>query len=222
MGHTLGDSVRLLEHARAGTRITWLVLATLRDADGVIAADPDALLGCTGLGRVALAAALTRLLELGLVVPAGGERWRLTTDFDRVDTAPELPLGDPSRPLAVPQTPPGAVTTPDDLATIWNRFAPALHPVRKLTTGRRKKACARIVQNPDVDWAALCARLNASRFCRGENSSGWRAGFDFLLRESTVTKTLEGIYDDRPLSPVSLANAAAAATWLSARKGKHA
>jgi hypothetical protein len=121
----------------------------------------------------------------------------------------------------VPSTPPVLATTPDDLVTIWNRFAPALHPIRKLTPGRRTKAWKRLEENPDVDWSALCARLNASRFCRGENSAGWRAGFDFLLRESTVTKTLEGIYDDRPLSPVSLANAAAAATWLSARR-KHA
>jgi hypothetical protein len=221
MGQSLSDSVRLLEHDRVGPRITWIVLATLRDADGVVHQTPDMLMALSGLGRVALASALTRLLELGLVVQAAGECWRLTTDFDRVDTAPELPLGDPQRPLTVPQTPPGAVTTPDDLASIWNRFAPALHPVRTLTKGRRDKARARIVQNPDVDWSALCARLNASRFCRGENSAGWRAGFDFLLRESTVTKTLEGIYDDRPLSPVSLANAAAAATWLSARR-KHA
>jgi hypothetical protein len=219
MGHSLYDSVRLLEHARSGTRVTWLVLATLRDADGVIHQTPDALMQYTGLGRVALAAALTRLLELGLVLPAG-ERWRLTTDFTAVDPAPELPFAEHKAPLDVPTTPPAPVTTPDDLVTIWNRFAPALHPIRTLTKGRREKAWARIEQNPDVDWAALCARLNASRFCRGENSAGWRAGFDFLLRESTVTKTLEGIYDDRPLSPVSLANAAAAATWLSARR-KH-
>jgi hypothetical protein len=220
MAHSLSDSVRLLEHARSGTRITWLVLATLRDADGVIDEDPDMLMRCTGLGRVALAVALTKLLELGLVV-RDGEHWRLTTDFTPVDTAPELPLGDPSRPLAVPTTPPAAVTTPDDLVTIWNRFAPALHPIHALTKGRRERAWKRIEENRDVDWSALCARLNASRFCRGENSSGWRANFDFLLRESTVTKTLEGIYDDRPLSPVSLANAAAAATWLTARR-KHA
>jgi hypothetical protein len=220
MGQSLCDSVRLLEHARSGTRITWLVLATLRAADGVIDLAPDAIMACTGLRRVPLAAALTQLQELGLLVWEHGKQWRLTTDFTPVDTAPELPLDDPTRPPIAPATPPIAVTTPDDLVTIWNRFAPALHPIRKLTKGRREKAWARLEQNPDVDWAALCARLNGSRFCRGENSAGWRAGFDFLLRESTVTKTLEGIYDDRPLSPVSLANAAAAATWLSARR-KH-
>jgi hypothetical protein len=217
MGHSLCDSVRLLEHARSGTRITWLVLTTLRDADGLINEDPDALLACTGLRRVALTGALTQLLELGLLVREG-DHFRLTTHFTAVDTAPELPLNDPTRPPLVPSTPPVLATTPDDLVTIWNRFAPALHPVSKLTKGRREKAWKRLEENPDVDWSALCARLNASRFCRGENSAGWRAGFDFLLRESTVTKTLEGIYDDRPLSPVSLANAAAAATWLSARR----
>jgi hypothetical protein len=220
MGHSLSDSVRLLEHARSGPRITWLVLAAVRDADGIIEATPDGLMACTGLGRVALVAALTKLLELGLLVKHG-EGWRLTTDFTTIDREPELPLGDPMRPLAVPDTPPGPVMTPDDLVVTWNRYAPALHPVRTLTIGRRTKAWMRIHQNPDVDWIALCARLNASRFCRGENTAGWRAGFDFLLRESTVTKTLEGIYDDRPLSPVSLANAAAAATWLTARR-KHA
>jgi hypothetical protein len=220
MGHSLYDSVRLLEHAPSGTRITWLVLATLRGADGVIDLTPDAIMACTGLRRVPLTAALTRLQELGLLVWEHGKQWRLTTDFTPVDTTPELPLDDPTRPPIAPATPPAAVTTPDDLVAIWNRFAPALHPIKKLTQGRRDKAWNRLRDNPDVDWSALCARLNASRFCRGENSAGWRAGFDFLLRESTVTKTLEGVYDDRPLSPVSLANAAAAATWLSARR-KH-
>lgn len=219
MGLSLYDSVRLLEHARSGTRITWLVLATLRDADGGIDQTPGALMACTGLGRVAQTAALTRLLEMGLLVRTG-EQFRLTTDFTAIDTAPELPLGEENAlPVGVVGPPPEPVTTPDELATIWNRFAPALHPARqKLTKTRRDKAWARLHDNPDVDWPALCARLNASRFCRGANSSGWRAGFDFLLREQTVSKTLEGIYDDRALCPVSLANAAAAATWLSARR----
>jgi hypothetical protein len=221
MGFTLSDTARLLEHARSSTRIAWVVLATLRRSDNVVAYPPDVIEATTGLGRGSLLGALTRLLELGLIV-RDGEHWRLLTDFATIPpTEPELPLGEHKPPDAMPATPPVPVTTPDDLVTAWNTYAPALHPAKKLTNDRRKRAWARIEENPDVDWAALCARLNASRFCRGENSNGWRAGFDFLLRTSTVQKTLEGIYDDRPLSPVSLANAAAAATWLSARS-KHA
>src|SRR5262245_34293158 len=221
MDLSLYDTVRLLEHARSSARITWLVLATLRRTDNVVAYPPDVLEATTGLGRHAVAAALDRLSELGLIErePDG---IRLLTIFGAVVPPElELPLQDRPAPFALPPGPPIHVTTPDDLVVAWNTYAPALHPIRKLTPQRRSRAWARITQNPDVDWSALCARLNASRFCRGENSSGWRASFDFLLRGSTVQKTLEGIYDDRPLSPVSLGNAAAAATWLSARK-RHA
>jgi|SRR5262245_8494251 len=218
MGRTVADTVQLLERARSGIRITWVVLASLRDADGVVDVPAEALEASTGIGRVRLAAALERLLELGLIVPQG-TGWRLTTDFTTIPGQPELPLGDRRPPIAA--TAPLPVVTPDDLVSAWNTYAPDLHPVRGLTKTRRDKAWRRLEENPDVDWAALCARLNTSRFCRGENSNGWVAGFDFLLREATVQKTLEGIYDDRPLCPVSLANAAAAAQWLTARR-KHA
>lgn len=221
MDLTLYDTVRLLEHARSGTRITWLVLASLRRTDNVVACPPDILAETTGLGRRGLEAALVRLVELGLIED-DPEGYRLLTAFEAtLPREPELPLGERQPPLAAPIGPPIQVTTPDDLIIAWNTYAPDLHSIRKLTPSRRARAWARIEQNPDVDWSALCARLNASRFCRGDNSSGWRAGFDFLLRGSTVQKTLEGIYDDRPLSPVSLGNAAAAATWLSARR-RHA
>lgn len=216
---TLSDTVRLLEHARSATRITWLVLASLRRTDNVVAYPPDILEATTGLRRTPLRLALENLADLGLIED-DPEGYRLLTVFTAtVPTQATLPLGQPA--LALPTGPPIRVTTPDDLVVAWNTYAPALHPIRKLTADRRRRAWARITENPDVDWSALCARLNASRFCRGDNSAGWRAGFDFLLRGSTVTKTLEGIYDDRPLSPVSLGNATAAATWLAARK-RHA
>lgn len=218
---SLYDTVRLLEHARSSTRIAWLVLASLRRTDNLVAYPPDVLVETTGLHRRTLDAAIARLLDLGLI-EREGDAIRLLTVFTATEPRePELPLADRPAPQALPIGPPITVTTPDDLVVAWNTYAPALHPIRKLTPDRRRRAWARITQNPDVDWPALCARLNASRFCRGENSSGWRAGFDFLLRGSTVTKTLEGIYDDRPLSPVSLGNATAAAAWLSARK-RHA
>jgi hypothetical protein len=73
-------------------------------------------------------------------------------------------------------------------------------------------------QYSGVKWPFVIARLDASSFCRGKNSTGWKASFDFLLKESTVAKTLEGVYDDRPESPVSAGNARATAAWLSHRR----
>jgi len=46
------------------------------------------------------------------------------------------------------------------------------------------------------NWQAAIQRAAASSFCRGENG-GWAANFEWFLKPDTVTKLLEGNYDDR-------------------------
>jgi hypothetical protein len=211
MDHGLHDTLRRLEGAPSDTRIVWVVLATLRDRRGIVTATLRELSTLTGVPKGRVQTALAGLLELGLVEADGRDQWFLTTPFTRAadEPQPELPLRGETRPT---------IHTPEALTVAWNSGAPHLCPVRVLTSLRRLKAKMRLRQYPHLDWNAVIARLDRSSFCRGENSSGWKAGFDFLLRETTVPKTLEGVYDDAPMTPVSLANAAAAATWLSARR----
>ena len=44
---------------------------------------------------------------------------------------------------------------------------------------------------------AALDRVRSSSFCRGQNDRGWRADLDWFLRPDTVTKLLEGKYEDR-------------------------
>jgi len=205
----LHDTLTRLEHAGSDTRIVWVVLATLRDRRGLVVATLRDLSQLTGVPKARVETALAKLVELGLVEPDAADQWFLTTQFARpVDEAQgELPGMERPR-----------IETPEGLTVAWNTGAPHLCPVRALTPQRRKKATVRLRQYPDLDWSAVIARLDASSFCRGANSNGWKAGFDFLLRDTTVPKTLEGVYDDAPVSPVSAGNLAAMTRWISARK----
>jgi len=207
----LGDTLVTLERAPSEPRIVWVVLATLRDSRGIVVATLRELSQLTGIPKARVHTALALLESLGLVEPDGVDQWYLTTQFTR-------PAPDPQQDLPLPGEPHATVTTPEALIVAWNTGAPHLCPVRVLTPQRRVKAKARLRQYPEADWTAVIARLDASSFCRGENSSRWKAGFDFLLRETTVPKTLEGVYDDAPVSPVSPANAAASSRWIAARR----
>ena len=56
---------------------------------------------------------------------------------------------------------------------------------------RRKNAAWR------DNWHLAASRAAASSFCRGENDRAWVADFEWFLKPDTVTKLLEGKYDDR-------------------------
>lgn len=43
----------------------------------------------------------------------------------------------------------------------------------------------------------ICKIANASSFLRGENDSGWKADFDFIIRVEKATAILEGKYKNR-------------------------
>src|SRR5215467_13538984 len=178
------DTVRLLEEASSSARVVWLILATIRDGANTVETSLGTLEELTGLPRGRVLGGLETLARLGLVegeMPA----LKLLTVFTVSPVSAELPFGMPPLPLAEP------ITTPETLMTAWNAEAPHLYPCRKLTRQRRERAWARLRANPEVNWHFVIARLEASSFCRGHNSTGWKAGFDFLLKESTVTKALE-------------------------------
>ena len=212
MAYGVYDTVRLLEHAASSTRIVWLVLASIRDDENTASADLGTLQELTGLPPGRVESAVRGLARLGLIEGEFPEFHLMTVFVAPTPIAPGLPLGMPPLPRAEP------VPTPQALMNAWNMGATHLLPCRTLTPARREKAWARLREYPEANWAFIIARLDASRFCRGHNSNGWKAGFDFLLKDSTVTKTMEGVYDDRPASPVSEGNARAAASWLTHRR----
>lgn len=109
--------------------------------------------------------------------------------------APKPDLSDPD-----PSTPEGESFPPAALVELWNAIAvPAgLHACLELTPERATAATRLLKKHPDREfWRKVIERLAKASFCRGSNERGWIAGIDFLLRRSTITRALEGAYDDR-------------------------
>lgn len=89
----------------------------------------------------------------------------------------------------------------DDCATVaklWNEMAKPieLSACTKME-GKRRKACqARLRADGLEAIQAAIQRIPKSPFLRGELGN-WAADIDFLLKPDSVTKILEGKYDDR-------------------------
>ncbi len=85
----------------------------------------------------------------------------------------------------------------NELVEKWNAI-PGVGHVKKITDGRRRAYRARA---KDSDWLEsldpAMEKVKASAFMQGQNDRGWKADLDFFLRPDTVTKIMEGKYDDR-------------------------
>jgi hypothetical protein len=95
---------------------------------------------------------------------------------------------------ATPQAAPPI--TPDEFMAAWNAKV-VLTPCRKMTNSRKKALRTRLA---DPTWASswrdALNRAATSPFCRGENDRRWKANVEWFLRPDTVTRILEGQYDD--------------------------
>lgn len=104
---------------------------------------------------------------------------------------------------AVSETRHHILTSPRQLAEIWNRFkaecqAPINQNTFRSSQPRWNLAVARIREFPDaIYWVGVVQRIAASSFCQGVNRDTWIADFEFLCRKETHIKTLEGKYDNR-------------------------
>jgi hypothetical protein len=239
------QAIKQLRLEDPDTRIVWLMCAALRDEHSRITYSAVQLAELTGLHRSDVTIALDRLAQLGLLTPLLAQGtvtgWHVACSASKelvlaselaasASSDPEVSSSrDPTRGVrkgevrrGEPQTFP--VNSPDSLMRLWNATVTVLPKVSGLNASRRRHAIARITEYRDCDWAAVIQRLDASPFCRGDNSRGWRANFDFFLRPTTIAKTIEGVYDPPPTLPISSRNLAASEAWLAARRrarGEH-
>jgi hypothetical protein len=89
----------------------------------------------------------------------------------------------------------------DLMAAIFiEECCPPLPPPRKLTAARTAQCHARLKElDGDLEqWRSLCLRVQASPFLTGDNERHWRADFDFVLKEASFNKILEGKFDPIP------------------------
>ena len=92
-----------------------------------------------------------------------------------------------------------------DFAEIINQFNSICVSLNKAgsLTGTRKKAIQSAVSAVGLEkLVELFRKAEASDFLTKRNSTGWKAGFDWLLKPDNYTKVLEGNYDNRkPANP---------------------
>lgn len=89
----------------------------------------------------------------------------------------------------------------DEVVAFWNSTAKAqnLPQVQSLTPARRTALALRIQEAGSIEaFKAVIAKVVASNFCRGMNDRAWKADFDFVLKQSSFVKIMEGKYDNPP------------------------
>lgn len=90
-----------------------------------------------------------------------------------------------------------APLTVDEVVSDWNELATqcGLPKVRKLTPERRRKLNVRLREYPDIaDWQRAFQHIRNTPFLRGENRTGWRANFKFLLQAESFANLTEEAY----------------------------
>jgi hypothetical protein len=81
---------------------------------------------------------------------------------------------------------------------LWNEMASrsGLPAAQKVTASRKAKMSARLKDCGGIDgWRVALEKVTASDFLVGNNDRGWKADIDFVLRESSFVKLMEGKYD---------------------------
>lgn len=80
----------------------------------------------------------------------------------------------------------------------WNHLPPEFPRAKTMTATRLKSLRERCKDHWWVSsWQAALSRMSISMWCKGHNSRKWKADIDFFLQEDSVTKILEGKYDNR-------------------------
>lgn len=94
-------------------------------------------------------------------------------------------------------------TPHEEIKTLYNSICESLPQVQVMSEIRKKHLRARWKQfnyNLAV-FEEVFRRVAASDFCKGRNKRGWRADFDWLIKnDHNMVKVLEGKYDNKGVS----------------------
>ena len=92
------------------------------------------------------------------------------------------------------------------IADSFNLLCPSLPRVNRLSDARKRSISARLRGGYSVEDLDRAFKLTeSSDFLTGKNDRGWRASFDWVLKESNITKILDGQYENRNGAPQSKA-----------------
>ena len=96
-----------------------------------------------------------------------------------------------------PLPPAGETRGCDEVISQFNSICASLNKVSGMTEPRRKAVQSALNAVGQEKLTELFRKAEASDFLTKRNSTGWKAGFDWLLKPENYTKVLEGNYDNR-------------------------
>lgn len=117
----------------------------------------------------------------------------VTTEIESEKEIEKEPEIDSDAPL-----PPAGVTRGcDEVVSQFNSICVSLNKVSGMTEPRRKAVQSALNAVGQEKLAELFRKAEASDFLTKRNSTGWKAGFDWLMKPENYTKVLVGNYDNR-------------------------
>lgn len=78
----------------------------------------------------------------------------------------------------------------------YNSICQSLPKCVRLTDKRRKDIKKIMDKYSEEEILQAFTNIEASDFCKGDNNRGWKANFDFILREDKFVSALEGRYNN--------------------------
>lgn len=87
--------------------------------------------------------------------------------------------------------------TCQQIVDLYHSICKSFPSVRSLSDARKKSIKARLKTYSLEDFKTVFENAEASSFLKGEDG-GWKASFDWLIKEANMLKVLEGNYADKP------------------------
>jgi predicted phage replisome organizer len=84
-----------------------------------------------------------------------------------------------------------------EIVDLYNDTCVSLCHVNKLTDSRKRAIRSRLKNYSLEEITKAFQKAEASDFLKGDNNKNWIADFDFVMRDASLAKILEGSYDNR-------------------------
>lgn len=88
-------------------------------------------------------------------------------------------------------------TTCKQVVSMYHKICISYPSVKAINEDRKKAIKARLKTYSLEDFKALFEKAEASAFLKGGNDRNWSADFDWLIKDSSMAKVLEGKYDNK-------------------------
>lgn len=204
----------------ATQKLVLLALADWANDEGLCWPSIGRLAAKSSLTTRSVQKSIRSLEEIGFIkreeVVGKGNRYWISLPVNDVHPCPTFtpPLND-VHPTPEPRSPNTSIThqlninedmssdddapvTEQEIIDYWNTLAEKhdLRKIRTLNESRRKQLRARIEEFPDLEtWSEAFRNIETSSFLLGENDRLWTVNFDFLIRQSSFIRLIEGTYN---------------------------